>query len=282
MLHTAKTNRLKMPWTYVVCAFLFAAAGALLPTSAPAQCSNWNASGPMKIWQRGQPYPIELTLQQKGVVVSGTAALIVASEGRRIEGPVDGAIEGNSFSIQIFWNDHQTGVYNAKILPSGRLDGEGWEKNTPKVHVTWHSDGFLKCPPPAFSSGGLPTFLGTPPPRKPAPPPLKSSGKARTDPSPPPPYIIAGQPIIPTPAHPFGIVVLAWDGGPDNSDAEVLMSIDNGAVIPAFSMEQAAQSPVWKQSKMASIPLQLQRGHYYKFILKAAGHTLSSAAFVVP
>jgi hypothetical protein len=222
--------------------------------TAGAQCTNWDFRRPVFITEQ---YPITLKLEQNGRVLSGTAttsilltpSIFQKSEWHNLTGRVEGTID-DSFSVQIFWEKSTTPrVYTGKIQPSGRIQDEAYNKKDPNQRPKW-SILLRKCPPP--------------------PPPT-------------PPYIIAGKPVIPTPSHPFGIVVLAWDGGPDNSDAEVLMSIDNGAVIPAFSMEQPAQSPVWKQAKMASIPLQLQRGHYYKFILKnAAGKTLSTAAFVVP
>jgi hypothetical protein len=111
------------------------------------------------------------------------------------------------------------------------------------------------------------------------PPP---SGSATTTEAPPPtpPFISAGQPIIP-PYMPYGIVPLWWDGGPDHPNVEVWLSMDNGAEIPAFSMDLPPQADVWKQPKISIAP-QLQRYHYYKFVLKAAGKTLSTAAFVVP
>lgn len=90
------------------------------------------------------------------------------------------------------------------------------------------------------------------------------------------------QPIVIHPSVPFAPVYLGWDGGPDHPNVEVWLSMDNGVEIPAFSMNQGQQSPVWKLPKVAAAELQLQRRHYYKFILKAAGKTLSTAAFVVP
>ena len=108
------------------------------------------------------------------------------------------------------------------------------------------------------------------------------TGPPQPPPAPPkPPFITASQAIIPAPASPLGTVYLGWDGGPENSNVEVLFSIDNSPEIPAFSIGIAQQSPVWKQPK-ALIQLQLQRYHHYRFVLKAAGKTLSTAAFVVP
>lgn len=273
MFHLLKITNLIIKRTPLLCGLLFAAALALLPISAGAQCSNWRANGYIKAWQKGQALPLEFNLVHKGVVLSGTADLGIISEGKKIHGTVDGTIRGNTFSIQIFWNNWQIGIYNAKILPSGRLDGEGWEKSSPNVRVTWYSEGMLKCPPPpAFGAGGL---FGMPAPKK-APKPATTPSA----PPPTPPFIIAGQPYLP-PYMPYGTVGISWDGGPDHPKAEVFLSMDNGAEVPAFSMDQPQQSPVWKQPK-AGLSMQLQRHHHYRFVLKAEGKTLSTVIFVVP
>ena len=249
----------------------------LLPTSAAAQCVSWDANGKWSFWQ-GEPQTAKLhsittiTLQQKGTLITGTASAGATNDDGKFfekKGIVDGSLESDRFSVQIFWNTSEIGIYTAKVLPSGRLQGEAHEKRSPQVSYPWNSTEVLKCPP-------LP----------PAPKPIKSSGKAKpapetpAPPPPTPPFIIAGQPIIP-PYMPYGIVPLSWEGGPDHPNVEVWLSMDNGAEIPAFSMEQGPQSPVWKQPKI-SIALQLQRYHHYRFVLKDAGKTLSTAAFVVP
>jgi hypothetical protein len=270
MLNLVKTTKLNIQRTSLLCGLLFAAAFALLPISAGAQCgTSWDASGTMGVRQRGIRYGITFEMQQKGRVITGNAhGTVDNSDGGvdTLKGTIDGTIDGDNFSVQIFWTNGQTGIYTAKILPSGRLDGEAYEKNSPSVRVPWNSNGVLKCPPPT------------------APKPIRSTGKAKPAPTPPPPtppFIIAGQVVIPTPNHPFGIASLGWDGGPDHPDVAVWLSIDNGAEVPAFSMEHPAQSPIWRQPK-ASIPLQLQRKHHYRFVLKGAGKTLSTVAFVVP
>lgn len=273
MLLQVKTTNLIIKRASILFGVWFVAVLALLPISARAQCSTkWLASGheAVSIMQRGQKYGMHLSLEQKGRVITGTASHQTTNGVNK--GTVDGTLDRDSFRAQIFWTNGQTGVYIGTVLPSGRLDGEGYEKASPNIRVTWHSSGVLKCAPRPFISPTLNKFPGNAKPatQKPAPPPT-------------PPFIIAGQAIIPTPTHPFGIVYLGWDGGPDHPNVEVFVSMDNGAEIPAFSMDQPQQSLVWKQPKIAAIPLQLQRYHHYKFVLKAAGKTLSTtAAFYVP
>jgi hypothetical protein len=275
MSHKEKANMLIIKRATLLCGLLFAAVVALLPISARAQCANWDASVNIALIQPGSK-PMELYLIQNGKRVTGNAGAIVQNSSghgeHRMAGIVDGSLDGDSFSVQIYWDNGQTGVYQGKVLLSGRLDGEAWEKSSPNVRLPWHTDGLLGCPQP---------------PKPPPPPPIKSSGKARseppapTPPPPTPPFITAGQAIIPTPTHPFGIVPLSWDGGPDHPNVEVWLSMDNGAEIPAFSMNFAQQSPLWKQPK-AGGEMQLQRYHHYRFVLRDAGKTLSTAAFVVP
>jgi hypothetical protein len=162
-------------------------------------------------------------------------------------------------------------VYNAKVLLSGRLDGETYDKNNSRARDTWVSEGVLKCPPPVESA--------------PRPKPITSSGKARIEtpaPAPKPPFITAGPVINVQPNLPFSSVFMGWDGGPDHPNVEVWVSIDNGAETPAFSIDYPPQHPVFKQPKVAAIEMKLSKGRSYKYILKDAGTTLSTVVFFVP
>lgn len=256
--------------TAVLFGVLFVTVLALLPITAASQCStSWDANGRHGVRQVNTQYGMTFEMQQKGKVITGNALGTIDNRTGGVDtlkGTIDGTLVGDDFNVKIFWTNGQTGIYSAKVLPSGRLDGEGYEKNSPNVRVPWNSIGVLRCVPPA-------------------PKPLKSTGKAKPAqpaPAPPtPPYISASQAIIPTPNHPFGIVILGWDGGPNNPNVEVWLSMDNSAEIPAFSTEHAPQSPVWKQPK-ATLQLNLQRHHNYRFILKAGAKTLSSVALIVP
>ena len=289
MLHIVKTTNLIIKRTPLLCGLLFAAVLALLPASAGAQCTNWDASGKWDIVQRGQRYSNELELQQEGRVLTGTArysyvtsdshplgVLTVGGDPVSVDGTVDGTIDGDRFNIQIFWSNDSTGVYNGKVLPSGRLDGEGYEKSSPNIRVLWHSQGVLKCSPAGPKKPFKITSSITPP----RPPPIKSSGKARpSEPPAPklePPFITASQVIRLLPSVPAS-VYLTWDGGPDHPNAEVWVSVNNQPEIPA----SALHGPVLKQPKIAGIELKLQGG-VYKYVLKDAGKTLSTVVVVVP
>ncbi len=276
MLHILKTtNLLNTRMAFIGC-LLAVVVLALLPISAEAQCSTgWDASGSMKIRQRGIRLGFTFDMQQKGRVITGKAVGAIRNRNNEVdvlEGSIDGTLDGDSFNAQVFWTNGSRGIYNAKVLPSGRLDGEGYEKNSPNVRVPWYSDEVLKCPAPAFKAptwGKFPKVPGTAKPTStPAPPPK-------------PPFIIASQPIG-MPNLPYSSVFLGWDGGPDHTSVEVWLSINNSPEIPAFSMDIPAQSPVFKQPKGPAIELRLERGRHYKFVLKASGKTLSTAAFVVP
>jgi len=267
MFQVEKTRNLINKRMAFFCGLFVAAVLALLPISAGAQCKSWEAGREMLIMQPG--FQSKLTIEQNGAVITGKALGIVREkDGSRMltaQGNVDGTFDGNNFSIQIYWYNDHTGVYNGKVRPSGRLDGEAYEKRSPNVRLPWHTDEALKCAPP-------PPVI---------PKVIKSSGrKPAAKPEPPkPPFIIAGQPII-TP-NPIASVYLGWDGGPDHPKVEVWLSIDNGVEIPAFSIEFVQGHPVFKQPK-ASVSIALNKGRHYKFVLKDGDKTLSSASFVIP
>lgn len=132
---------------------VFLAVGAT--ASATAQCNGqWDASGKWSFMQRNATRPVELNMWQNGKVIGGSAAHIIPGSGgfggkfgEKKTGKVDGTILGDRFSIEIAWNSGPTGVYNARILPSGRLEGEGWAKSSPNVRHPWNSVGVLKCKP---------------------------------------------------------------------------------------------------------------------------------------
>jgi len=282
MLHTTKTlTILATRWASVICGLLVSATLGLLPASAQAQCTNWDASGELNIIQR-EVDTIVLSLEQKGIVITGKAyydAKDGSSNGfgtKKISGTVDGTIEGDKFSVQIFWPDNLTGVYNAKVLPSGRLDGETHDKKNSKISQLWHSVGVLKCAPPPAQSN-----VNSQPPKPKSsgkmPPKPKSSGKMppkpKEEPSPPPmkvPGIVASQVIYLFPGALTGSVILTWDAGPDHPYAEVWVKVNNGDDTFVVELGKGSRS------------VQVQRGWSYSYILTDAGETLATVSFVVP
>ena len=278
MFSAIKFNSLRRQRTSVLGAAFFAVVMALLPISAAAQCSGqWDATGVWEIREVGG-YVVRVDLTQTGDVLSGTAS----RWGNRTDGAprgmltanATGHVRGKSFGLRAEWRDGYRAGFQGRILDSGRVEGGVYlGSNYLEPETSWYSEQPLTC---GWRSGKSRGNLTS---RIPGNTPVKTSGIENTPIK--TPFISAGQAIIPTPSHPFGIVPLSWDGGPDHPNVEVFVSIDNGAEIPAFSIEQSQQSPVWKQPRM-STALNLQRYHHYKFFLKGAGQALSTAAVVVP
>lgn len=247
---------------------------SLLPVSAGAQCNTgWNASGQWDFRQVGQKKPIRLSLEQKGQALTGTAVLpdgkitpgstFKFGAVQNLSGTADGYITGDTFSLHIFWENGSTGVYNARIMPSGKVEGKGYEKGTPNILVSWDSVGRLNCPPP-------------PPP---APKPIRSSGKPKVKPAPPQtsqpapppmkvPGIIASQVVFAVPSALTGFAGIQWDAGPDHPYAEVWLKVNNGDAT--FFVEQG------KGGRQITV----ERGKVYEYILTDAGKTLATVTIV--
>lgn len=224
----------------LLCGCLLAAVLTLLPTSAQAQCKQWDVSGTWDL-EQSNGYFVRLELSQKGTEVKGKASYGTVTEGTKVLGvlmvggdtvthtlDVNGNIEGDDFYALI----GRAGVYRAKVGSSGRLDGTTYDSSNPSSTANWFSGRAMKCakagPAKPFKITSKITLPPSTP--SPSPSPIKSSGKARVATPPPPPMkvpgIVASQVIFPT--QPIGFVVLTWDGGPDHPYAEVWCKIDGG------------------------------------------------------
>jgi hypothetical protein len=247
---------------------LLAALLAVLPVSAHAQCKKWDVSGVWEIRQSGLKYGIIVDLRQNGRVLIGSANISTNLH----YGPVkaDGTIDGDNVSLQIFWQDGTVGVYNAKFLPSGRLDGNGYEKKTPNITHIWQSSKQFKCPPPPSFNVPLNTYKGKPKP-KPKPKPVSSTTKPKTEDPPPPPMkipgIIASQVIYSNTYASTGFVVLTWDAGPDHPYAEVWFKVNGGPEARMVEQGKGVRQ------------IMVERGKSYTYILTDAGKVLATVSF---
>ncbi len=153
LLQAKKANLLikRTPFLFVV---MFSAVLAFLPATTVAQCAKWDASGDWILYQgplnRTRPNDgSDLKLQQKGTVVTGTAKAFngfYKGKAQEKTGQVDGTLVNGRFSIQIFWyHTGEVGVYEGNVLASGRIQGEAWEKKSPRVRYAWHSNVRMRC-----------------------------------------------------------------------------------------------------------------------------------------
>lgn len=259
-------------WTCPV--LLFSGLIALFPLWVKAQCTtDWDASGEWEFRQVGQRKPIKLQLQQQGKVLTGTGVLpdgkITRNSGmsfdgvENLHGTADGYITGDSFSLHIFWENGSTGVYNGRIMPSGKVEGKGYEKGSPKVLVVWDSVGRLKCLPPTPAKSAPPTV----------PKPLKATGRkpvpAKIEQPPMKvPGIVTSQIIWPFLNAPTGFVVLTWDAGADHPYAEVWSKVNGGQ--EQFLVELG--------KGQRQVPV--ERYKQYTYTLTDAGKTLATVSFV--
>jgi hypothetical protein len=266
----------------------FALALIVLPNASFGQCKNWEfLNSYLGIEQRGTLSTISVRVTQKGNYFTGSVETSYIEPGflgnpvTEIKGDAEGTISSDSVSFKIFWQGGLTGVYTAKILPSGKLEGETYDKAKPSAVQTWHSSGTMTCATlksastgilkPSGKTSGLYKDKG---PKKFDPPPAPggsapASGPANSPPTPSPmkvPGIVASRVYFGHITDPAGFVILAWDAGPKHTYAEVWFKINNGDDI--FLVEQGKgtrQFPV-------------ERGKYYTFILTDEGRTLATVS----
>jgi hypothetical protein len=265
-------------WAVALGGFVFTSLFALPAPPVEAECEQWNVGHGWRFKQGTTN--VDLDLHQNGTVVTGTATHMTytpdGSHGKsRVDGDVDGTVEGDHFAVHIQWDNNTTGVYDGTIRPSGRIEGTGYNQATPRIKVRWHSETSMVCadtaaqpinpaPPPIKSSGKMPA--------EPTPKPIKSSGKFR--PSSPPTQSSAAAPTIK--ANPVAVTIpegqshgrttLTWDAGPDHPDAEVWMKDMQGEERLVVQQGKGTRS------------VTVERGKNYQVILTDAGQQLARAA----
>jgi len=271
--------------------FLLTSLFTLPAPLAEAQCSQWNVGHGWRFKQG--PTNVDLNLQQKGRVVTGTAThnITTASSDNvmgsfggvtSVSGTVDGTVEGDSFAVKIYWENNTIGVYNGTIRPSGKIEGTGYKQGSSRTKVNWYSETRMVC---AGEAAAEPT-KAAPPLMNPPPKPIAKSGKVPANPPPKPisksgkmPTSQASVPGVPTiTAHPTvvtipegdsrGPVMLTWDAGPDHPDAEVWMKDTKG--------QETLVAKLGKGTRRASV----ERGTNYQIILTDAGEQLARTAVI--
>lgn len=287
---------MKIEFKALILGALLASVHVLMPITAQAQC-NWNATGRRYIYQVRQDHVLVITLVQEGTAVAGTASLrVIQVKDRTIQGRVTGTIEGDNFSMEIAWPDNLTGVYNARIMPNGKMNGGTYDKRKPNSQQAWRTEEPLTCvllpaqksvtpqPPEPIKSSASGILKPSTNTQKPnygqskiePPPPVPGgsapvSGPSKASPPPPPmkvPGIVASQAIFPSVFAATGFVILTWDAGPDHPYAEVWFKVNNAVDI--FLVEQG------KGSRQVMV----ERGKYYTYILTDAGKTLATVGVV--
>ena len=207
-----------------------------------------------------------MNLQQKGTVVTGTATHDIekTSSGNfggsfagasTVSGTVDGTVEGDSFAVKIEWDNNTTGVYEGTIGPSGKIEGKGWERRSPRTKVRWYSETRMVCADaapaipkpirfsgkakPAVTPSQLPVHPGTGPESgtkggffqlhtpAPAPPVITSTqgeaGKATR------PYLRALPQIVSIPrGESKALTKLVWFAGSDHPNAQLVVAVNGG------------------------------------------------------
>ena len=120
-------------------------------------CARWDLSGEWTFFQSNETSPVfRLEVTNTGLqgsakywyLVDGDCPFYAPACGQdaaSTSGSVDGAINGNSFEIDAYWDNGTIGVYSGKIGPQGRLEGTTFDRQHPQTMANWYSDRTAKC-----------------------------------------------------------------------------------------------------------------------------------------
>ena len=102
-------------------------------------CERWDVSGMWTLSQSNRTQVI-VNLKQSGSVIKGSASYLLQ------RGEVEGTIKGNRFSVQIYWaSGNSVGIYTGTIAPSGRINGQSYDRFHPETKAKWYSNDKMKC-----------------------------------------------------------------------------------------------------------------------------------------
>jgi hypothetical protein len=147
-----------------------AALAALMPTTAQADCSQWDASGDITLRQANGARPF-FTLQQSGSELRGSAMYTITTpeciERATCEptrGEVTGSIKGDSFEVTARWENGSVGVYRGGVDSNGGMEGATYDRSHPESASSWYSERPLNCSTSvqAPAAPSPPPLTGTP------------------------------------------------------------------------------------------------------------------------
>jgi len=131
-----------------------AALVGLLPATAHAACSQWDASGDITLHQANGPRP-SFALHQPagGSDLDGSATYTITTPDcvetatcEPIRGEVTGSIKGDSFEVTVRWENGSVGVYRGGVDANGAMEGATYDRSHPESASSWYSERPLNCP----------------------------------------------------------------------------------------------------------------------------------------
>lgn len=163
---------------------------AVWPAAADANCDSWALNGTYAI-QQGDGTVVTADLTQDGNRISGSAWFYARTVKGRVNGPVQGFVNGNSLRLRINWNYLRTecgvltcddfefnhvGVYEGSINQNGEVEGVAVLFDKPDSRTNWIARQLAQCIPASSRPAPPPP---APPPR--APDPLRSPDAGYSD-----------------------------------------------------------------------------------------------------
>jgi hypothetical protein len=115
----------------------------LLPASAQAECTQWDATGGWAALQGNNTRPL-FSLQQTGSALTGTGRY-TGWQNDEHSGSVGGTLNGRVLELTAYWDNGTIGIYSGIVDSQGRITGKAYERQHPSAMEGWISDRVLNC-----------------------------------------------------------------------------------------------------------------------------------------
>ncbi len=168
-------------------ALFLGAALAVVAAPAANACQHWSVPRQLDL-QQGNNISMWLTnVSQTGALFESDAKYYSPQDRGWIRGHANGEFRGDDVSIHAYWNNRTLGVYEGRVLASGKMEGTNYDRDHAGTKVNWYSLQALQCDDGAGGSAPPSTSAHGPirhvPPRKSEPTttahgPIRHVGKA--------------------------------------------------------------------------------------------------------
>lgn len=129
---------------------LLCGSGLFTSPAAQAACGQWDVGGKWALQQSNNfatTVLIKQSIKQSGSELVGKAQSRSNHIGSNptLQGDLDGRLNGDQLTFNVYWGGDSVGVYSGTIGPTGRIEGTTHDKRNPGNRAAWYSSIRMNC-----------------------------------------------------------------------------------------------------------------------------------------